>query len=266
MHATTPIPGMEADPSASARQRLLAAFGEPFFYSDWLRAVFIHYEIDPARLQPFVPFPLDLRDGKAYVSLVAFTMQDLRPRWGGRLTALAFAPIATRELLNVRTYVRHGNETGIYFLAEWIPNRLSAWLGPRTFGLPYRHGRLNYAHLQEQGTLDGQVTAAAGTLSYHARLARTAAREPAPPGSLSEFLIERYTAFTSRGTQRRFFRVWHPPWLQTAIPVQVHDDSLLRSSFPWFSSARLVAAHYTPGVEQVWMGRPNRLSKEPQLG
>src|SRR4051812_13353145 len=126
------------DPSKAARHRLLSLRGEPLFYSAWRRALFIHYEVEAELLQRDVPFPLDLREGRAHVSLVAFTMQGLRPRWGGKATTYLFAPIATHELLNVRTYVRCGDEAGIYFLAEWIPNRLSAWLGPRSFGLPYR--------------------------------------------------------------------------------------------------------------------------------
>ena len=38
--------------------------------------VLIHYAFDPAELQPYVPFPLDLRDGKAYVSLVSFDIES----------------------------------------------------------------------------------------------------------------------------------------------------------------------------------------------
>src|SRR5947207_4821687 len=131
--------------------------GEPFLFSDWDRALFIHFEVNAAALQADVPFRLDLYEGKAYVSLVAFTMRRLRPRLGGRLAQWCFKPIATHELLNLRTYVRSRSEAGIYFLAEWIPNRLSAFLGPRTFGLPYRLGRLDYQHLHEQGRVCGCV-------------------------------------------------------------------------------------------------------------
>ena len=49
-------------------------------------------------------------------------------------------------------------KAGIYFLAEWVPNRFSAWLGPRTFGLPYRHGKLHYEHEPVRGWLRGRVT------------------------------------------------------------------------------------------------------------
>src|SRR5438067_2049941 len=93
--------------SEEAKHRLLSKRGEPLFYSDWLRPLFIHYEVDPEALQREVPFPLDLRDGKAYVSVVAFTMARLRPVFGGKITELAFLPIATHGLLNVRTYVQH---------------------------------------------------------------------------------------------------------------------------------------------------------------
>ncbi len=53
----------------------------------------------------------------AYVSLVAFTMRGLRPRLGG---AALLKPIATHEFLNVRTYVKHRGERGIYFLADGV--------------------------------------------------------------------------------------------------------------------------------------------------
>src|SRR4051794_5945469 len=92
-----------ASASEDAKQRFLSVRGEPLFYSEWLRPLFIHYEVDPETLQREVPFPLDLREGKAYVSLVAFTMARLRPVIGGRITEFAFLPIATHGLLNVRT-------------------------------------------------------------------------------------------------------------------------------------------------------------------
>src|SRR5438445_251338 len=73
---------------------------EPLLVSNWERALFIHFEVDAGALQAEVPFRLDLREGKAYVSLVAFTMGRMRPRFGGSLAEWCFKPIATHELLN----------------------------------------------------------------------------------------------------------------------------------------------------------------------
>jgi uncharacterized protein len=129
--------------SAAARARILSHCGEPLFVADWKRVLMIHFEVDAEALQRDVPFELDLREGRAFVSLVAFTMRGLRPRLGGKLAAWLFRPVATHDFLNVRTYVRRGGETGIHFLAEWLSSRLAAKHGPATFSLRYRHGRIS---------------------------------------------------------------------------------------------------------------------------
>src|SRR3954471_14336526 len=105
--------------SVAARARLLSLQGEPLFLADWEQVVMIHYEVNAAALQQVVPFQLDHWDGRAFVSAVAFTMRRMRPRIGGRLAELMFKPISTHDFLNVRTYVRHNAEPGIFFLAEW---------------------------------------------------------------------------------------------------------------------------------------------------
>ncbi len=252
-------------PSALSRERVLAMRGEPFFYADWDRTLMLHYEVPPQALQPFVPFELDLKDGNAYVSLVAFTMRDLRPRLGGLLSRLLFRPIATHAFLNVRTYVRHAGESGIFFLAEWLPNRLSVLLGRPVFGLPFRHGRLCCQHLHERGTLHGSVEAArgSGTLRYKAALPDRVTFKPGGHGTLTEFLMERYTAFTTWLGWKRRFRVWHEPWPQCGVDATIEDDSLLHLTGDWARKARFIGANYSPGVQRVWMTRPARARSVP---
>ncbi len=234
--------------SVAARRTFDAVEGRPLFHAGWRRTVFIHYAVDPAALQPQVPFPLETRDGKAYVSLVAFTLSDMRFAAGG-------PPLTTHGFLNIRTYLR-GN--GIYFLAEWLPNPFCVLLGPRLYGLPYRRGRLDYDHLHESGRLHGRVQARDGALEFEAPIDPRAAFAPCEAGSLDEFLLERYTAFTKNGDRERLFRVWHQPWPQVPIDVTMHDDSLVASTGPWFRDARRAGANYSPGFEKVWMGRPRR--------
>lgn len=243
--------------SAAARERLRAA-GGPLFVCDWERAAFLHYEVEPGALQPFVPFPLDLRGGSAWVSLVAFTLRGMRPVRGGRAAALLFRPIATNGFLNVRTYVRHFGEPGIYFLAEWLPNPLAVLLGPRLFGLPYRRGRLDFRHAHEGGKIRGEVVPsdAPGRLVYHAKIHSGARPAPAPAGSLEEFLLERYVAFTWRPGRTRHFRVWHPPWPILPVDATVEEDALSPATGSWVRRARFAGGHYSPGVPGVWMGPP----------
>jgi uncharacterized protein YqjF (DUF2071 family) len=236
---------------------MLANKGEPLFLAAWDRAVFVHYEADPCLLQRQIPFQLDLHDGRAFVSIVAFTLLRMRPRIGGRLGEWLFKPIASHEFLNVRTYVRHAGEPGIFFLAEWLSNPLSVRLGPRSFGLPYRFGHLRYAHACDDGEIFGTASANEGRLEYRAAIPG-AGFEPSEAGSRTEFLLERYTAFTCQRGRRRLFRVWHEPWKQTPIDLEVTSDTLLGSTGEWWGSAECVGANYSPGL-QVWMGRPHRI-------
>lgn len=226
----------------------------------------LHYKVAPDKLQPFVPFELDVREGKAYVSLVAFTMRGLRPRRGGRWAAMVFAPIATHELLNVRTYVKHGGERGIYFLAEWIPNLLSVLMGRPVFGLPYRWGKTVYRHEHERGVLFGDVRARGGrgTLRYRAKVGGQLGR--CARGSLAEWLMERYTAFTDWHGWKRCFRVRHEPWPQCESEAEVLDDSLMALTGDWARYAQFIGANYSPGLRGVVMSGSRRAARNVERG
>jgi uncharacterized protein len=72
--------------------------------------------------------------------------------------------------------------------------------------------------------------------------------------------MERYTAFNSADNRRRFFRVWHPPWPQCPVNVELRNISLLTQNWRWFADARLFGANFSPGFREVWMSRPQRIS------
>jgi uncharacterized protein len=257
-----------SDINEIARNRLLSRRGEPLFYANWDNVVFIHYEIEPKELQRCIPYPLDLYHGHAFVSLVAFTMRRMRPRRGGTLGALLFKPIATHHFLNVRTYVKHKGEVGIYFIREWLSNRMAVWLGPWSFGLPYRFGKIEYRNdfkQEHEQECRGRVQGSGGAFSYCATL-KTIELTNSPAESLDEFLLERYTAFTQSGRQRRFFRIWHEPWQQVGAKVEIVNDDLIRATESWWQESACVGANYSPGVN-VWMGWPHRIHEvdEPTL-
>lgn len=260
-----------AGPGVQARERFDRLEGRPLFRADWRRMLFVHVPVEPGCLQPHVPFRLDLCEGSAWVSLVAFTQERLRFAWDGsaaaRLGAWAAAPVGTHAFFNVRTYVRHRGEPGIYFLAEWIPNALSRLLGPALFGLPYRLGFLRYAYAPGEGRYEarvrGRAPGAKGPAGAEAVCrAEWAPRQPFTPceaGTRDEFLLERYTAFTRLGAWRRCFRIWHRPWPQARAGVRIEDDALLRGFEWWRPGAPKLSAHVTPGVDGVWIGPPRRV-------
>ena len=246
--------------STAARQRMIESEGGAFLLNDWVSALFIHYEVDPDVLQSTIGYQLDLYDGRAYVSVVAFTMRRLRLRVGGRIVSWITAPIADHGFLNVRTYVTHEGEPGIHFMAEWLTNRLSVMLGPKTFGLPYRYGRLDYRHDEQSGDLSGRAQGTGRdqgrTFAYRGQLQTFEQEQTAAEGTLRHFLIERYTAYTLQRTTHRRFRVWHEPWRYRGVQLNIECETLLAVTGSWSRDARYVGADFSRGVEDVWMGRP----------
>jgi uncharacterized protein YqjF (DUF2071 family) len=160
---------------------------------------------------------------------------------------------------------------GIFFMTEWISNRLSVALGPSAFGLPYRFGHLRYEHDWKSGGVAGAVQGARGEgrFEYRAEL-ESQSFAPCEPDSLDWWLMERYTAFTcvpslvdrrrKQDAKRQFFRVWHQPWQQARAQVQVKDQSLPNANWSFFRNAVIAGANFSPGVKNVWMGWPHRTS------
>lgn len=226
----------------------------PAFMANWLDMLFIHFRLDPRLLRPAVPLELDLYDGQAYVTLAAFTQSRLRPVIGGRLTEIFSAPLARHGFLNVRTYVRCGNDCGIYFLREWIPNRLAVLLGPVLYGLPYHLGTLNYQTHATQGVTTRQLHAEHARWDCRARWIPTDGCRAGRTGSEPFFLMERYTAFTMRQGRLRRFRIRHAPWPLVEVQADMQCENLL----PGISLHEHCSAYYSAGVKDVQIGWPEK--------
>lgn len=250
-HRGTPVHTITSARTRSdgARHDMKSLRLEPFWLCEWRDVVFLHLETDPQLLQGIVPFKLDLFDGRALVSLVAFTLKNMRPRMGGNLASVLFKPFGTHRFLNVRAYVRHGNARGIYFLAEYLD---APWLnhlaGPLLYGLPFHVGKLDYKQDVEATSVTGTIVGNSGTIHYQGK------KTQKPANDADEFLLERYRAFTHRKGRDGWFPVWHKPWRYQSVDAQLHGKSLLRSTGDWSNRMQLVSAHYSEGFEEVWMG------------
>lgn len=110
------------------------------YYQEWRNALFLHWKIPFETLRPLVPekLKLDSFNGDYYVSLVAFTMKNIRPR-----LLPAFTPISTFHEINLRTYTNHENKAGVYFLSIEAEKTISAFLSRMLSGLPYQKARMH---------------------------------------------------------------------------------------------------------------------------
>jgi uncharacterized protein YqjF (DUF2071 family) len=72
-----------------------------------------------------------MRDGNAFVSLVAFEFLNTR------VLGIPWPGYRNFGELNLRFYVRHGEERGVVFIREFVPQRLVAWMANWLYNEPY---------------------------------------------------------------------------------------------------------------------------------
>ncbi len=177
---------------------------------DWEDLLFLHWPVEAAVLQRLLPAGLEVETlaGSAWLGVVPFRMARTRFRWLPPLpTAHAFPE------LNVRTYVRAGERSGVWFFSLDAASRIAV-AGARTiFGLPYFTARMQCerradgVHFASERS-DRRAPAARFVASWVA----VGPSAPAGRGTLEHFLVERYCLFAMRRGQLVCSDVAHTPW------------------------------------------------------
>ncbi len=185
-----------------------------FLTANWRNLVFLNYEVDRALVQPYVPrgTEIDLLDGRALVSIVAFRFLDTR---------LLGVPVPFHrdfDEINLRAYVRRkvsGRwERGVVFMKELVPRPAIAWTARLAYNEPYSAVRMRH-----EITLDAQ---SGGSLRYewreHGRWHRVqasvrGAASPIDPDSDVGFITEHYLGYTpQRNGSTVEYQVAHDRW------------------------------------------------------
>lgn len=176
----------------------------------WSQLLFAHWLVDPAAVQATLPRGLyvDTFAGEAYLGIVPFAMERVRPAW------LPPLPWVSWFLeLNVRTYVHDAaGRPGVWFYSLDCNQPIAVAIARRFFHLPYCHARM--AASFHDGTIHYECQRrdqAAGASRYAWTPGLTTA--PVAPGSLEFFLVERYLLFAADAAGRLHSgRVHHAPY------------------------------------------------------
>jgi hypothetical protein len=179
----------------------------------WRHLLFAHWRVPAERLRPLVPAELELEEaeGSAWLGVVPFQLL-VRPRLLPALPRLSIFPE-----INVRTYVRHSDRPGVWFLSLDARSRLAVRAARRFFHLPYHHARMHLVASDERVEY-ASVREGAARAAFRGRYGPSGPAASAAPGTLEHFLTERYCLY-ARSPAGRLYRceVHHAPWpLQTA--------------------------------------------------
>ncbi|MCB0663944.1 MAG: DUF2071 domain-containing protein [Saprospiraceae bacterium] len=206
------------------------------YYQEWVNPVFLHWFVDADALQLLLPSDLqvDTMDGKAWISLVAFSMENIRPRG-----IMSFPPVSNFLELNVRTYVKFEGKPGVYFLSIEGGKWLSCFLANKLSELPYRPSTMR----MDRHTFSSQNDEFQDQLSFEYALGPVVKSKT----KLDVWLTERYALFQDTPTHVNAFELHHAPW-------QLHEVSIshLKVDYPRFNNFLKGApqkVHFSPGVK-----------------
>ncbi len=169
----------------------------------WNNLLFLHWEMAPELIAPMLPvgLELDLFAGRAYVGLVPFQMANVCPRFVPDLGR--FSHFYTRfPELNVRTYVVRDGVPGVWFFSLDAASSLAVVFARMWFKLPYFKARMRMRQTQDGFDFwSKRLWPFPSRASCRVRFEPKGEALPARPGSLDEFLVERYVLYSKRGEQ-----------------------------------------------------------------
>ncbi len=211
-------------------------------HQSWRNLAFLHWEVPVEELERLLPEGLqpDLFQGKAYVGLVPFEMKNIRPAWCPK--ALGFNFLET----NVRTYVLHRNEPGVFFFSLDASSLTAVKIARWMWHLPYFHSGMTFSNertayeygLKRPDNIQSKIKIEAGQ-----------PLSPSQPDSLEYFLLERYLLFTPLRGRILRGQVHHVPYPACHASLVDFEDQLLEvNGFTALNSSPDLV-HFSTGVD-----------------
>ena len=192
----------------------------------WHDLLFLHYRADPEHLARTIPagLTLDTFDGEAFVSVVPFRMTHVGPR------GLNFVPgVSAFPELNVRTYVTAAERPGVWFYSLDAASHLAVEAARTFFHLPYLRALMSCRRDDDAWVRYESVRrdARAEPARFAARYRGIGSVRRAPPGSLEEFLTERYCLYAAdRAGRVHRGHIHHLPWPIRDAELELDTDTM----------------------------------------
>ena len=195
----------------------------------WRRLLFLHWPVPARVLRDLVPAALevDTFDGEAWIGVVPFEMEGVRPRGLPAVSRLSdFAE------LNVRTYVRHRGKSAVYFFSLDAASRPAVRIARRLFHLPYFDAHMAVAEADEAVQYHSYRThQRAHPATFVGAYRPTGPVALSRPGTLDHWLTERYAfATTDRQGGVVLGEIHHPPWPLQPAEAEVRTNTMTEAA------------------------------------
>jgi uncharacterized protein YqjF (DUF2071 family) len=191
----------------------------------WVDLLFAHWPVERDMLRAAVPpeLPLDLFDGRAWISVTPFEVLGTRARG-------TFPPpgISRFPELNVRTYVTLGDRPGIWFFSLDAGSALAVAAARVAYRLPYFRARMRIERRDGWiGYASRRTDPNGAPARFEARYRPVGPAAPPAPGTLDRWLTERYCLYTLDRRRRVLTAdIHHSPWPLRAAEADIAVNTM----------------------------------------
>lgn len=184
--------------------------GQWSYYQEWNSALFLHWKVSLDELVKLIPkgISIDTFNGECWITLVAFTMEKIRPR---RLPSVA--AISDFQEINVRTYLSKDGKKGVYFLRIEAGKKVSTFVAKLLSGLPYENANIDlqnmsnpYKYFASNNNRNSKFDA---TFTIGKRIANKT--------ELDNWLTERYCLYLEKNKILYRYETHHKPWVLDTV-------------------------------------------------
>ncbi len=209
----------------------------------WEHFLFAHWLFRSKRSVPSCPRRWKYTwEGQAWIGILPFRLGGIRLKYIPSLPWLRSFP-----QINVRTYVRSGGESAIFFLSMDASHLLLVPIARQWYRLPYRQAKMRFSQTGEASRFKAGGCRPPRKKPFVPYTAPFAARQ----GTIEHWLTERYIYYCRCGRSGDLYRgeVAHAPWeLQTA-EADVRCCTLTRGFGLELGSPALL--HYSRGTRAL---------------
>lgn len=195
----------------------------PIMRQTWQNLLFLHWPIEPSLIQRRLPEGLyvDTYQSQAYMGLVPFYMQGLRPVYCPSVPFISNFPE-----LNLRTYVYdRSGRPGVWFFSLDAASWLSVKIARCFFALNYQHASMRHEESPD-GWISFQAQRRRQSLQKFVYQPKGIA-QPAVCGSFEYFLVERYHLFVQNKSGQLYFgTIQHQPYQLQAVDLDAYSVQL----------------------------------------
>ncbi len=212
------------------------------YYQEWNHTIFLHWKVEPQLLKARLPvqLELDLFEDQAWVSVVVFRMERIRPK---RIPS--FPPVSNFGEINIRTYVKYKGKQGVHFLSIEASKRLSSFIARKVAELPYRYSKIKYGKADCFSVNDEYQD----ELSFNFQIGESILQK----SPLDIWLTERYALFQDARSGINAFDIHHVEW--ALYSASIDDFHFKYQRFSDLLKGGPDQVHYSPGVQVLaWSG------------